>query len=210
MKSWLARKTRLLNSAAGAVAHKLYMWLVQCLRGDYRLVGMIVRWANSNRVDVADLVMKRQVQQGIASKQTRGTGNNCAGSSGRRRGAWWCASRRARWWWSRWTRSGREAASWWPLFRQRDWVRAGRGEVKDHRASVYSRSKLTLELFWLKQHRLKDEEGETGTHFALFSQHGLWVQFAGDLHVYFLDNFICNWFKPKLKTFKSWTIIRTQ
>ena len=58
MKSWLARKTRLLNSAAGAVVHKLHMWLVQCLRGDYRLAGMIVRWANSNRVDVAGLIMK--------------------------------------------------------------------------------------------------------------------------------------------------------
>ena len=88
MESWLARKARLLNNAAGAAVHKLHMWLVECLRGDNRLVGMIVRWANSNRVDVADLVMKRQVQQGIASKQTRGTGNNCAGSSGRRRGTW--------------------------------------------------------------------------------------------------------------------------
>ena len=66
MKSWLARKARLLNSAAGAVVHKLHMWLVQCLRGDNRLVDMIVRWSNSNQVDVADLVMKRQVQQGIA------------------------------------------------------------------------------------------------------------------------------------------------
>ena len=83
MKSWLARKARLLNSAAGAAVHKLHLWLVQCLRGDNRLVGMIVRWANSNRVDVAGLVMKRQIQQ-----ETRGTGNNCAGSSGRRRGAW--------------------------------------------------------------------------------------------------------------------------
>ena len=88
MKSWLAKKARLLNNASDAAVHKLHMWLVQCLRGDNRLVGMIVRWANSNRVDVAGLVMKRQVQQGIASKQTRGTGNNCAGSSGRRRGAW--------------------------------------------------------------------------------------------------------------------------
>ena len=88
MKSWLAKKARLLNNASGAAVHKLHMWLVQCLRGDNRLVGTIVRWANSNRVDVAGLVMKRQVQQGIASKQTRGTGNNCAGSSGRRRGAW--------------------------------------------------------------------------------------------------------------------------
>ena len=87
MKIWLAKQARLLNNASGAAVHKLHMWLVQCLRGDNRLVGMIVRWANSNRVDVADLVMKRQVQQGIASKQTRGTGNNCAGSSRRRRGA---------------------------------------------------------------------------------------------------------------------------
>ena len=57
MKSWLTRKTRLLNSAAGAVVHKLHMWLVQCLRGDNRRMDMIIRWANSNRVDVADLVM---------------------------------------------------------------------------------------------------------------------------------------------------------
>ena len=88
MESWLARKARLLNNAAGAAVHKLHMWLVQCLRGDNRMMGMIVRWEISNRVDVVDLVMKRQGQQGIASKQTRETGNNCAGSSGRRRGAW--------------------------------------------------------------------------------------------------------------------------
>ena len=103
MKSWLARKTRLLNSAAGAVAHKLYMWLVQWLRGDYRLVCMIVRWANSNQVDVADLVIKRQVQRALQG------------------------------------------------------VGGGHGGV------IHG------------EHAVKDKEGENGTHFALFSQHGLRV-----------------------------------